>query len=1323
VSKRRKPAPALLPLSQRASLLGLPPPGSPFAGISGTHAPAKNTSIPNLTARVALAQAQRQRLTQGGLLTPQQRSAESKAAGTLATAPAGEPPASRTKAAAPAARSRTTLPTSSRSTPSAPLPSARKQTATTLPAWLTRPAVSLADSPSSPLPRTPAPAVPTGRRGAPPLGFVKGQGFKGAKPLFPGVGDALGAAAGVVEREVSSGLRDPLSALLPPGGAPALHALGVNVTDSAAQGLAKQSLGAAAKIQALGQRAPNISIPTGELVGTANAGVTQKKITLEELRKLEARGVDLSPRLVKAFDKMALKRGWNPAELDGISASARIDKAYSDPPIMPLRLLQNTGSGLVRLGAIPAAGLGIVKETAAGRGLGVAQALGEGLISEVPFIGKHKTTDTAVADPLGFFTQFAGVGKTAGAAAGLARGLRAAEQAARVVETASSGLKVPRGTLDRNAWTASGQLLVDKGAAAIPALGRRAEGEPIHTVVRRVTNEESMPFVEHGQAYAHALHDVGDKRASELLAYQQAGGEPGRLAKFYAGQHGEAAAGQAKALARIAQTTQHLSDKDEAFLAAHSAIAEHTSQAYVGAGRFGETAMKFRAYSPLIRSAAHAGDPDAQQILAMRSRLYGDSNDSSLTAEKLHAQINELERELKKHQDAYGAAERVSALKPPRRPAGSGAAAQQLWRQQRKAWEGRARQANTRMRTHSAAADRILARAEALSRRERSAEALGDPQHAALEGAYSHAVDEFIAGHEARGGMPPARVAYSQPPQTFRSPFAARGGIRTGFKQPTGRQPFETGAAFESGRYLIDPRAPLTESLRAQAAHVGNLLHTEAIKEVGQRAEAGAVRPAGYVYVSDKNLASARRTTHDLADNPVSMHDYHEAEALNKGFLRDNLTAAARQLPTGERVPRGETGWFIQEGSFKTILAYTEPGSRHAYDRAVRAYQRVLISYRPSTVFNNTFGSMPLAMLGGAGPKSFYRAAKSMLDPTTAPPVLRGRGVAGAAAREAKTPVGAAQQWLRKQSQRGEDFSRLAAYWSKAGKGMGKRARELDMTLDEYARSLAAGKVDRPLQERAMDHAEKFLSDQLKPDGRVGAVLGRGIMFHRWVGHIAKLLLVTLPVHHPRRAMILNTLAQYGDDYRKQHGVWPDWYTSHLPLFQHVERLGSSGTPQVFTRTFGAGAANPFSTLESYGSSLSTADDPKEIVRSALNPIAQAGFNTLFGPPDYSPRGTSRLGYVAAQGVRAIPGVTVVRPQGGMAPDSIPFLDEHDRQYAGLYRGSKLPRDFRPNARPLGGVEGALARYFLGGFYDVPAQGPIHNIEQRKHRAAAKRGR
>jgi hypothetical protein len=89
--------------------------------------------------------------------------------------------------------------------------------------------------------------------------------------------------------------------------------------------------------------------------------------------------------------------------------------------------------------------------------------------------------------------------------------------------------------------------------------------------------------------------------------------------------------------------------------------------------------------------------------------------------------------------------------------------------------------------------------------------------------------------------------------------------------------------------------------------------------------------------------------------------------------------------------------------------------------------------------------------------------------------------------------------------------------------------------------------------------------------------------------------------------------------------------------------------------------------------------------------------------------------------VRSIPGVSVVRPQSGMNPDSIPSVSEHQRVYStdrpgwGGFKAAPLNYDLRATPRPEGGILGGLIRYGLGGVYDLPAQGPIHNIEQSKH--------
>jgi hypothetical protein len=343
-----------------------------------------------------------------------------------------------------------------------------------------------------------------------------------------------------------------------------------------------------------------------------------------------------------------------------------------------------------------------------------------------------------------------------------------------------------------------------------------------------------------------------------------------------------------------------------------------------------------------------------------------------------------------------------------------------------------------------------------------------------------------------------------------------------------------------------------------------------------------------------------------------------------------------------------------------------------------------------------------------------------MRNPDLAPAVLRGRGVAGSLAPNIRSHVGTGMDFMRAQSQRGEDFSRLAAFFSKAGPHIDKRAKQLNMTADEYAKEFAAGHVDPHKLDEFIDHATKFVGDVAMPDSKLGAKLGKAILFHQWVGHIAKLLLFTLPVSHPRRLMLLQALGAYGNQYRQQHGVWPDWYAEYLPLFQHTERIGKLGRPQTFTKTFSTQGVNPFSSLNQFASPVSTQDSLANILTGVLAPPLQIGLNSVFNRPTDS-KSLSR--YIAGQTLRQVPGVSVVRPQSGMASDSIPFISEQRKVYSsGRKVNGKsvpLPYDFRPTARPEGGILGALERYLVGGVYDVPAQGPVHSIDQKKHIGAA----
>lgn len=1177
---RKTPARVTLPV------VVVPQRGSPFAGISQTHAPAHVTAIPHLTAQVQIAKARQQRLDQGGLLTKPQRVAEQKAAKTLA-----KPDTTKTKAPLKAPPVRVAPPAVSPS----------------LPAWLTQPAVSLAQTPQ----RTPAsvPPTPPGSRGAPLTPREQLQAKQ------PGQGSLLGGlthAADVGLGTAFSAAASVPRTLLTPIHPGSTHTAAQDVKPTTLKAAATDAAARLSGLGALGRVPSGFRIPSIDLVAPSGAATIKGKITLDELKQLEDHGYDLSPRLKKKFTAMALKNGHTPAELDGISGSATIDAAFTKPAPFPLRELGAFAGGVAKLGTLPAGLEGAGREIAAGHGLDVAQKLGEGLYSELPVVGKHPFLDTLQADPFGALTQFAGAGKIVGEAGRVGR----AEGALREVTTASSELKVNRGVRSKNAYTATGQMLSDKAAANIPALGGRLEAQTVDKAVRSAINKHAPAFVQVQRAYKASLDKVGSKRAAVLQGYQAAGGKPEQIAAFYRAQ-GEAA--PAKFFDRVAQDTKALSEKDHEFLATHAALTQHTSDALISSGKFGDTAAKFRAYSPLIRSAGRLGDPEAQRILALRDEYI------------------------------------------------------------------------------------------------KGFDVMPEQDVAALRGAIDQGVNDFAAKHTASGGIEPARVAYSQPKPLIASPFTPSTGGPVAFKTPRGKQKAETGATFESGKYLIDPASPLAESVRAQREHLATVLHQDVASSIGQHLTAGDAIPAGHVFVSETNLRGLRRTTNDLADNPVSSPDYYAEEAGVRQKLHDHLTA--NTTPSGQRVPRGEKGYAIPEAAWRRILDHTRPPSRNAYMKFMRQYQRVLVSYRPSTIVNNTIGSMPLAVTGGAiTPRPWLQAARAMSDPSLAPAVLRSHGVAGSFAPDVRSHVGAGLDFMRAQSARGEDFSRLATFFSKAGRGIKKRAEAANMTIDEYQRAFAAGTVDEPLLNQALDHTEAMVGDLLKPDSALARKLGGTILFHRWIGHIAKLLLYTLPVNHPRRLVLLQTLAAYGDQYRQDHGVWPDWYREYLPLFQHVERLGRAGRPQTFTKTFSTAGVNPFSSINNLANPVSTDASVKSILAGIAAPPISVAFNTIANRPYDS---TSAPRYLAGQIVRQIPGVSVVRPQGGMGPDSIPFVSEQRKVYSSGHKVNgktvPLPWEFRPGARAEGGILGGLLRYGLGGVYDVPAQGPVHNIEQKKH--------
>lgn len=116
-------------------------------------------------------------------------------------------------------------------------------------------------------------------------------------------------------------------------------------------------------------------------------------------------------------------------------------------------------------------------------------------------------------------------------------------------------------------------------------------------------------------------------------------------------------------------------------------------------------------------------------------------------------------------------------------------------------------------------------------------------------------------------------------------------------------------------------------------------------------------------------------------------------------------------------------------------------------------------------------------------------------------------------------------------------------------------------------------------------------------------------------------------------------------------------YTTYLPL--RAERLGSGGCRRRSRRPSASAECQPVCNARELRLEPQHWRRPEGDPAVGAQPDRPGRLQRADRPAGLSPAGTSRLGYVAAQGVRSVPGVAVVRPQGGMNPDSIPFVSEH----------------------------------------------------------------
>jgi hypothetical protein len=313
-----------------------------------------------------------------------------------------------------------------------------------------------------------------------------------------------------------------------------------------------------------------------------------------------------------------------------------------------------------------------------------------------------------------------------------------------------------------------------------------------------------------------------------------------------------------------------------------------------------------------------------------------------------------------------------------------------------------------------------------------------------------------------------------------------------------------------------------------------------------------------------------------------------------------------------------------------------EPGSKLArVDDVVRAWRNVQLNVLPRTGFNNIVGSIILAIQAGAGPRSFFYAARALADPKSRvgmllgsdgksfpiPPELRqryydqvtsrvgsgrtdGRGNRGIDLENLPGPANevvtgleyglAGVSWwmnnMRRFNGLSEDFGRLAVWYSKAypaamrEAGSGNfmlSAKRLNNDAIGFLEKMASGDprwaVDH---QKWMQQSFDFLGD-LHRGGALQSKLRIAFPFWQWYMHMLKLTLFTMPVKYPGRALFLQMLGRIGDEYQKEHGVLAPYLASLVPFYSTNQPI--NGQPQWVTSAIDTSAWYPEATVAPLG--------------------------------------------------------------------------------------------------------------------------------------------
>ena len=316
-------------------------------------------------------------------------------------------------------------------------------------------------------------------------------------------------------------------------------------------------------------------------------------------------------------------------------------------------------------------------------------------------------------------------------------------------------------------------------------------------------------------------------------------------------------------------------------------------------------------------------------------------------------------------------------------------------------------------------------------------------------------------------------------------------------------------------------------------------------------------------------------------------------------------------------------------------------------DQLTKQWRNFTLNIFPRTGFANLLGSAALAALGGAGPRSFYLAARYILrGDVPGPTQLRQRfaltltteadfaRVRGALPQGraripgtertvgAEDPLRALAYWMnmmRRFNGISEDFGRLAVWYSRAFPEASRLAndsfrqrwlamRSLTETAEELLESFANGDPQYSAQAaRFTDAAFEWVGD-LHSGGSLNTKLRIAFPFQQWYRHILRLTLITMPLKYPGRTLFLTRLSEIGQEYQREHGILPPWFADVMPFFVEEKMVG--GIPQEYILGWRTSNLNPWATAAELfaGGDFNWAD----YGAGALNPIWTNGGSLVF---------------------------------------------------------------------------------------------------------------